>query len=97
MKNDINLNVILTPIADVFRRYHVTIFIVVVVSGLATAVILLDGILQSSTNITGLTPTVGVTTFDETTINRLAQLHTSSDTSSVDTTLPPGRISPFSE
>jgi len=97
MKKDINLSAIITPIADMFRRYHVTIFIVVVVSGLATAVILLDGILQSSTNITGLTPTVGVTSFDETTINRLAELHNSSDTSSVNTSLPSGRISPFSE
>lgn len=96
MKNNISIKSIVTPIADIFRRYHVTIFIIVIVSGLATSVMLLNNILQSSTNISGYTQNATSTTFDQTTIDQINQLHTSADnTQTIDTSK--GRISPFSE
>lgn len=95
MKN-ISIKSLVGPIIEVFRKYHVTIFIVVVVGGLAGAVIVLNNILQSSTDISGYTATLTVTSFDEVTIDRIKELHTSDDTTSV--VIPStGRISPFSE
>lgn len=96
MNNNISLKSIFKPIAEVFRRYHVTIFIVVIVSGLATSVMLLNNILQSSTNISGYTQSPTSATFDQTTIDQINQLHTSADnTQTIDSSK--GRISPFSE
>jgi predicted class III extradiol MEMO1 family dioxygenase len=95
MKN-LNIKSFTEPIVDIFRKYHVTIFIVVVVGGLVGAVLVLNNILQSSTDISGYTSTSSVTSFDQTTITRIKELHTSDDTSSV--IIPStGRISPFSE
>lgn len=95
MKN-ISIKSLFGPVVEIFRRYHVTIFIVVVVSGLSGAVIVLNGILQTSTDISGYTATETTNSFDQVTINRIKELHTSNDTSSV--TVPTtGRISPFSE
>jgi hypothetical protein len=96
MKNNVSMKSIFKPIAEVFRRYHVTIFIVVIVSGLATSVMLLNNILQSSTNISGYSQNGTSTSFDQATIDQLDQLHTSADnTQTIDTSK--GRISPFSE
>jgi hypothetical protein len=95
MKN-ISAISLIQPIIEVFRRYHVTIFIVVVVCGLGGAVIVLNNILQTSTDTSGYTATATTAGFDEVTIERIKQLHTSSDTSSI--VIPTsGRISPFSE
>lgn len=95
MKN-ISLKSLAGPVVEVFRKYHVTIFIVVVVGGLAGAVIVLNNILQSSTDISGYTATTTVTSFDQLTIDRIKELHTSDDSSTV--VIPSsGRISPFSE
>jgi predicted class III extradiol MEMO1 family dioxygenase len=95
MKN-ISIQSLIEPIIEVFHKYHVTIFIVVVVGGLAGAVIVLNNILQSSTDISGYTATTTTTSFDQATIDRIKELHTSDNTASV--VIPSGgRISPFSE
>jgi hypothetical protein len=97
MKKDISLNKFGSAVANVFRRYHLTIFIVILVSGLATAVILLNNILQQSSDTTGLSAdaTNGIT-FDQATIKRLNELKTSSDPV-VPFSTSGTRISPFSE
>ncbi len=97
MKNkDISIKAIVGPIIRGFQRYSVTIFIVVLVSGLATAVLQFSNILQESSNTAGYTPPATVTTFDQSTINRIEQLHTSSGFNG-QVTLPTGRINPFAE
>lgn len=73
-----------------------TIFIVVIVSGLATSVMLLNNILQSSTNISGYSQNGTSTSFDQVTIDQINQLHASNENvQTIDTSK--GRISPFSE
>lgn len=84
------------PIATAFRRYSLTIFIVVLVSGLATAVLMLNSTLQQASNTSNYGSSLDITTFDQATINRVKQLHTSDDQTST-FTLPPGRTDPFSE
>jgi hypothetical protein len=79
-----------------FRRYSVTIFVVVLVGGLATAVLLLNQILQQSSDANGYTSSLDVTTFDQETINHVDRLHKSTDTD-ITVTLPDGRINPFTE
>ena len=83
-------------IAIVFGRYHLTIFTVVIVGGLSTAVLLLNAILAESSDTSGYTSALDVTTFDQATIDRVTQLKSSSDTSP-DFTLPSGRTNPFAE
>jgi hypothetical protein len=81
---------------NAFRKYSVTIFVVVLVGGLATAVLLLNQILQQSSNAEGYTSSLDITTFDQQTIDRINSLHSSTEADS-SVTLPNGRINPFTE
>lgn len=92
---NITIKSLFKPFVELFRRYHLTIFIVVVVGGLAVSVIIFNDILASSTDISGYTAEVTNASFDQSTITKLQQLHTSSE--NVEPTLPSGRINPFSE
>ncbi len=84
------------PIVSGFKRYNLTIFIVVLVSGLTTAVLLLNNILITSSDVSGLNANTSNTSFDQTTIDRVQQLHTSSDNFTL--YIPPaGRNNPFAE
>ncbi len=97
MKKDITLSNIFSPLVTAFRKYNLTMFIVVLVGGLATAVILLNSALQKASDTTGYTPTTNSSTsFDQVTMNRVNQLHTSSEAAATYTP-PAGRINPFSE
>lgn len=95
MKNTIDILSILTTLANGFRRYNLTIFIVVFVGGLATAVLMLNSTIQKSSDTTGYTATPQSTTFNQATIDRIKELHTSD--MPVDTTLQSGRLNPFNE
>ncbi len=94
MKNK-DVSSLIGPIVRGFQRYNLTIFIVVLTSGLVGAVLILNMIVQRSSDTTGYTPTSSVTSFDQVTINRVKQLHTSS--TPTDVTFPTGRINPFAE
>lgn len=95
MKNK-DVSSLTLPIIRGFQKYSLTIFIVVLTAGLAIAVLLLNATLQQSSNTTGYTAPVNPTTFDQATIDRVKQLHTS--TNSVNpVVLPTTRINPFSE
>ncbi len=95
MKNK-DISSLINPIAKGFRKYNLTIFIVVLTTGLAVAVLLLNATLQQSTDTTGYTSSISSTKFDQATIDRIKQLHTSSDTAAP-VTLPTTRINPFAE
>jgi hypothetical protein len=79
-----------------FRKYSVTIFLVVLVGGLVTAVLMLNTILQQSSNPDGYTSSLDNTTFDQVTIDKVNKLHTSAEATGA-STLPGGRINPFAE
>jgi hypothetical protein len=87
---------LLVKIVRTFQKYSLTIFIVVLTSGLATAVLLLNATLQEASDTTNYTSDLGNTSFDQATIERVEQLHTSSEITT-DAPLPNGRINPFSE
>ena len=93
----INIRNTLSNIITGLKRYSVTIFIVLLVSSLATAVLLLNQVVLSSSDTTGVTSNLDSNTFDQDTINRIEQLHTSTEYSESDTVLPDGRINPFAE
>jgi len=95
MKNDSIKNIFI-KISDDFKKYNLTIFIVVLVGGLSTAVILLSDILQISRDASSTQQSSDNITFDQQTIDRVNQL-TTSDESSGDYVKPQGRINPFAE
>lgn len=85
-----------TAIAETFGRYHLTLFVVVLVGGLSTAVLMLNEILKQSSNPNGYTSSLDIASFDQATIDRLQRLK-SSDEASTAPALPTGRLSPFAE
>ena len=95
MKN-LDLGTMFQSLFSAVGKFRLTIFIVVVVGGLALAVITLDGILQNPSSDGSVKSQVDTTTFDQVTIDRLKQLHTSTDGSGA-YVVPSGRINPFSE
>lgn len=95
MKN----NSIINPFNQFVRlihRYNLVLFIVLVAGGLIASVIILNNILtQPSSNNVGSSNN-NSTTSDQSTINRLTNLETSTSNNSYQT-LPSGRVNPFSE
>lgn len=95
MKKNIDIVSILKAVANGFIRYNLTIFIVVLVTGLSTAVLMLNETLRKASDTSGYTSSLDSATFDQGTIDRVKQLHTSAE--AVNTTLPTTRINPFNE
>lgn len=93
---DVSVKTVFIAIAQGFKRYNLTIFIIVLAGGLGTAVIMLNNTLQKSSDTSGYTSSLDITSFDQSTIDRVKQLHTSSEFDS-NTPLPSGRINPFAE
>jgi hypothetical protein len=96
MKNS-DVSSLFKPIVRIFQKYNLTIFIVVLTSGLVAAVLFLNGVLQQSSDTSNYKSSTSLTSFDQVTINRVKQLHTSSNPSAADTALPAGRVNPFAE
>lgn len=93
---DIKLTSLLAPIVTIFKKYSLTIFIVVLVGGLASAVIMLSTALQKTSETSDYAPSTDSSSFDQATINRVKQLHSSAEPTS-DYVMPTGRTNPFSE
>ena len=83
-----------SQISHILHRYHVVIFTLTVIGGLALAIFFLNLTLNQST----LADEAGGvnTTFDTETINRINQLQTREDANR-ELTFPEGRINPFVE
>jgi hypothetical protein len=97
MKNgNIDLNAALKPIANGLQRFHTTLFIVVVVIGLAVAVLMLRNSINNASAGVSTTTNTQATSFDTSTMDRLKDYHTS-DGTLPDVNLPSGRINPFTE
>ncbi|HEU4831029.1 MAG TPA: hypothetical protein VFS65_02570 [Candidatus Saccharimonadales bacterium] len=80
-------------IIKTLRRYHLTLFIVVVVGGLIVAVLTLNTIIDRSINGSGIVGGPGATSFDQATINRLNNLGSDSNNQMPTS----GRVNPFTE
>ena len=92
---DISLIAIKKAIITFLHRYHVILFVVLVVGGLVVMVFYLNGILVQSSQSDGYTSTSNNATFDQATIDRIKQLRTINENQSqLDFS---GRSNPFIE
>lgn len=96
MKN-LSISMLFKPFVLLFRKFHLTLFIVAVVAGLAGAVLLLNTMLTNLSAVDeGYTSPIGAGTIDQATLDRIKELHTSDETVPA-STLPQGRTNPFGE
>lgn len=92
MKNDIDIAQLLKGFSQFLHRYHVLLFTLLVLGGLALATFLLyETMIDAQT----ASPISTGTSFDKATIEKINQLKTTDD--GVTLTLPSGRTNPFSE
>ena len=78
------------------HRYHVVLFVVIVLGGLGIVVLLLNNSIIASTEANDYTPQTTSTSFDEATIKRIEELKTRDQ--NTDINAPAGsRINPFVE
>lgn len=97
MKNtNQNTKATFAPFTSLLGKYHLTIFIVILVGGLVTAVLLLNKTLQQASDTTGYTSSLDIAPFDQVTIDRVAELRASTEAPAT-FTLPAGRTNPFAE
>lgn len=95
MKNA-NLSLNFKPLVRALQRYHLTIFIVFVASGLGFAVFTFTNLLNESSTDTTYTSPIGAGSIDQSTLERIKVLHTSDEQTPAIVT-PEGRINPFAE
>ncbi len=91
---DLDVSKIGPAISRLVYRYHVVLFVVVVVGSMAVVVFLLNNTILNATDTTQVMPPA-VQPFDQATIDELSELDDTN--SSTDISLPSGRINPFSE
>ena len=91
MKSDLNLHAIGPAVSHFFHRYHIILFVIFVVGGLATATFFLSQALTSATTETTTTAQSG---FDTKTIDNIKALRSTKDPSTP-LTMPSGRTNPF--
>lgn len=87
---------IISIITAGLHRFHMVIFIVTVVAGLAAAILLLNEIVLKASSSANITQTSPKSSFDQATIDRIKQLKTSNEPGEP-LDFSKGRISPFSE
>lgn len=92
---DISLAAIKKIFFQLLHRYHIILFVVIVVGGLAVIVFYLNTILIQSGQSDGYTSSSNNATFDQATIDRIEQLRTTNENQSqLDFS---GRSNPFIE
>jgi hypothetical protein len=96
MKSSPSLTISLKPLLNFIRKFHFTFSFVIIAGILAYCVLSLNTILDNSSNTDGYTSALTVTSFDQTTVNELQKLSTSSAVTSAPA-LPTGRVNPFTE
>jgi hypothetical protein len=95
-----NSSISLTSIKKAFikflQRFHVILFVIVVVGGTAIVIFILNGVIIRSSESDGYTSNTNNTSFDKATMKRIEELKTrdQNDNSAV---LPSGRTNPFVE
>lgn len=94
---DINTASLKTNLLSFFKRYHVLIFILVVLGGLVVAVLLLNNVIAKSGASTDYVPAATNTTFDQATIDKIKALRSGTESGGDDLHLGDGRTNPFVE
>jgi hypothetical protein len=96
MSNQLNISGPIKPLAKFFQRFHTIIFILFIFICLVIAVLLLYRILNNASVDSSYLSPISAGTIDQTTLNRINALHSSSGPYPEPIT-PTGRISPFGE
>lgn len=92
MKSDLSLQQINRSLARFLHRYHVLIFTIFVLGGLAVATFMLYRATTEAQTTNSTTPS----SFDKKTIDRISKLRSANDTPApID--LPAGRTNPFQD
>ncbi|MFZ2126109.1 MAG: hypothetical protein WAV04_01195 [Candidatus Microsaccharimonas sp.] len=96
MKN-LTIGSLFKPFKLLFTKFHLTLFIIAIAAGLGGAVLLLNDMLANLSELdAGYTSSISAGTIDQSTLDRIKELHTS-DEAVPAATLPSGRINPFGE
>ncbi len=93
---DISLTAIKKGLARFIERFHVIIFVITVLGGLVVVILLLNNVILTSSDSAGYTPSGVSAEFDQSTINRIEQLKSRTETGS-QLDLSQGRTNPFVE
>lgn len=93
MKIDPSLKQAIRTFSHFMHRYHVTLFVIVVLGGLSVATFLLYQVATAAASPDSKVP---ATSFDKATIERISKLHGADDTPAP-LALPPGRTNPFQD
>jgi len=87
---------VLKPLKKLSKRFHLTLFFVLIVGGLSGAVLVINNTLKDNTTDPGYTSSINAGSIDQVTLDRLNTLHTSTQGTTAHT-LPAGRINPVGE
>ncbi len=101
MNGDLNLNLSLTSmkkmIITFLHRFHIVLFVVFVLGGLAIAIFILNNIIIRSGTSDGYTSQTNNASFDQATIKRIEDLKTRDQAGGDQLDLSKGRTNPFVE
>lgn len=94
---NISATTLLRPFKALVTRFHLTLLIVVLVIGVGAAVILLTEVVNNSSTGEGYVSPVSAGTIDRATLERVNELHTSSEPFTQYEAAPGTRVNPFAE
>lgn len=94
MKNDLSLSTMLGGVSTFFKRYHVTMFVILVLGSLIAVAFVLNGIIQHSPDEAAATSSAQI--FNQETIDKLESLRTAEEQPS-NPPVPLGNRNPFVE
>ncbi len=94
MNNDISFTTIGRSISHFLRRYHVVLFVLFALGGLAIITFLLNNVITTSTRVTEAPRLTG---FDQSTIDKIQQLKTSDESDKSAASLQMSQRNPFVE
>jgi hypothetical protein len=84
-----------SKLGSILSRFHIIIFTITVIGGLIICMLLINATITQSDSSGAYTPASTNTNFDQQTINRIKQLHSSSDPTPAPSLDLSGRINPF--
>ncbi|HEY5695666.1 MAG TPA: hypothetical protein VIQ80_02420 [Candidatus Saccharimonadales bacterium] len=95
MKLNLSMQSIKKAVIGSLHRFHIVMFVVIVLGGLAMVILLLNNVAVRSSQSDGYTPDTNNTSFDQATIKRIQDLKSTGQSSGQ---LPTGvRTNPFVE
>jgi hypothetical protein len=95
MNNKTSAGSLFKPLGKFFRKYHLTLFFILVIGCLALAVMMISRVISEPPVDDDYVSPITPGTIDEATLQRIQSLHGSSEPSPAQSY--PGRINPFGE